>query len=68
MTIEEFRATLAKRRAPEGISPALHAMWEDAHGHWDAARKVTSPMPPIGIDVPVSRSRKIPLLMSGPGL
>ena len=40
MTIEEFKATLASDRAPEGMSPALRAMWEDARGQWDAAHQI----------------------------
>ena len=40
MTIEEFTATLASERAPEGISAALRARWEDARGEWDAAHQI----------------------------
>lgn len=40
MTLDEFRATLATERAPEGIAPALRAMWEDGRGRWDAAHQI----------------------------
>jgi len=40
MTLEEFRSTLAETAAPETLSPALKAMWEDAKGHWDAAHSI----------------------------
>jgi hypothetical protein len=40
MTLEEFRATLALQAAPEGVSPALRAMWEDAKGNWSAAHAI----------------------------
>jgi hypothetical protein len=37
MTLEQFRSTLAETAAPETLSPALRAMWEDAKGDWAAA-------------------------------
>jgi hypothetical protein len=40
MTLEQFRATLELPSAPEGLSPQLRAMWEDAKGHWDAAHHI----------------------------
>lgn len=40
MTIEEFRATLDHPAAPEALSPALRAMWEDAKGRWTAAHAI----------------------------
>ena len=40
MTIEQFRATLDQTAAPETLSPALRAMWEDAKGHWSAAHAI----------------------------
>ena len=40
MTIEHFRETLKREVAPDGLSQALRAMWEDARGHWDAAHEV----------------------------
>lgn len=40
MTIEQFLATLAQSAAPEGLSPALRAMWEDARGNWTAAHAI----------------------------
>lgn len=40
MTLEEFRSTLAQHAAPEGLSPALHAMWQDARGNWNEAHAI----------------------------
>lgn len=40
MTLERFRSTLAHTAAPEELSPALRAMWEDAKGNWNAAHSV----------------------------
>lgn len=40
MTIEQFRATLDQAAAPETLSPALRAMWEDAKGRWNAAHAI----------------------------
>ena len=40
MTIEDFKATLRNEAEPEGLSPALRAMWETARGKWDAAHQI----------------------------
>ena len=40
MTLEQFLATLAQHSAPEGLSPGLRAMWQDAKGNWDAAHSI----------------------------
>lgn len=40
MTLERFKATLLNDAPPEGLSPALRAMWEDARGKWDAAHQI----------------------------
>jgi hypothetical protein len=40
MTLEEFTASIAAGVAPEGLSPALRAMWEDATGKWSEAHRV----------------------------
>jgi hypothetical protein len=37
MTVEEFTSSLSASAPPAGLSPALHALWHDAHGDWDAA-------------------------------
>ena len=37
MTLDDFRSTLKAPQPPEDLSPALHAMWHDARGNWDAA-------------------------------
>ena len=40
MTVEEFRSTLVQAHAPEGLTPALRAMWEDAKGNWNEAHSI----------------------------
>ena len=40
MTLDEFRSTLEQSEAPESLSPALRAMWEDARGNWSAAHAI----------------------------
>jgi hypothetical protein len=40
MTIEHFKETLKREAAPDGLSPALRAMWEDARGRWHAAHQI----------------------------
>ena len=40
MTLEEFRSTLEQATAPQKLSPALRAMWEDAKGNWHAAHSI----------------------------
>ena len=40
MTLEQFRSTLAQHSAPDELSPALRAMWEDAKGHWNEAHAI----------------------------
>ena len=40
MTIEQFRRTLDQQVAPDALSPALRAMWEDAKGNWSAAHAI----------------------------
>src|SRR5215207_871487 len=40
MTVEEFRATLARAQAPDALTPALKAMWEDAKGNWNEAHSI----------------------------
>ncbi len=40
MTLETFRASLAQQAAPQGLSRALRAMWEDAKGHWSDAHSI----------------------------
>ena len=37
MTLDDFRLTLKAPQPPEDLPPALHAMWQDARGNWDAA-------------------------------
>ncbi len=40
MTLDEFRASLTQDEPPEGLPPALGALWHDARGDWDAAHGV----------------------------
>jgi hypothetical protein len=40
VTLDQFRSTLADEAAPENLSPALKAMWEDAKGNWSAAHSI----------------------------
>ena len=37
MTLIEWRASLAEAEPPEGLTPALAALWRDAKGDWDGA-------------------------------
>lgn len=37
MTLSEFRASLREPDPPEGLEPALAALWRDAKGDWDGA-------------------------------
>jgi hypothetical protein len=37
MTLAEFKRTTSRARPPDGLGPALIALWHDAHGDWDAA-------------------------------
>jgi hypothetical protein len=45
MKIDEFRATLAGAAPPAELSAALQAMWQDAHGNWDAAHQIAQDIP-----------------------
>lgn len=40
MTLEQFRSTLEQHSAPEGLAPALYAMWHDAKGDWNRAHSI----------------------------
>ena|SRR5215203_3260520 len=40
MTVDELRATLADEVPPEGLTPALNAMWQAAKGNWEAAHSI----------------------------
>jgi len=40
MTLQEFRSSLQGESAPDALSPALRAMWEDAKGNWSAAHAI----------------------------
>jgi hypothetical protein len=49
MTAAEFKGTSAASEPPAGLTPALLALWHDAHGDWDAAHQVAQDIPdPIG--------------------
>lgn len=40
MTYGNFRTSLNDEEAPSGLDPALHALWEDSRGNWDAAHQL----------------------------
>lgn len=40
MTYEEFRKSLQDDSAPSHLDPALHALWADGRGHWEAAHRL----------------------------
>src|SRR5687768_6679764 len=40
MTVEEFKASIAKTSPPTSISESLLAMWHDARGDWDRAHDI----------------------------
>lgn len=40
MDLESFKASVAKDAPPEGLSPALAALWHEAKGDWDQAHKL----------------------------
>lgn len=40
MTYDDFRTSLDNETAPPGLDPALHALWEDGRGNWDAAHQL----------------------------
>lgn len=40
MDFDTFKASLSGDAPPEGISPALAALWHDAKGDWDEAHKL----------------------------
>ena len=37
MDLEGFRASLGAAQPPPGLTPALQALWWDAHGDWERA-------------------------------
>ena len=39
MNLETFMSSLSDAAAPEGLSPALQALWQEAKGDWEAAHK-----------------------------
>jgi hypothetical protein len=40
MTLDDFKKSSGNPNPPDGVSPALAALWHDAHGDWDAAHRV----------------------------
>lgn len=45
MDFDAFRASLSAPAPPDGLSPALRALWQDARGHWDRAHEIAQDMP-----------------------
>jgi hypothetical protein len=39
MDLPAFRASLAEASPPESLTPALEALWLDAHGDWNGAHR-----------------------------
>ncbi len=37
MSFEDFQTAVGEGRFPEGLSPALQALWHDARGDWSRA-------------------------------
>lgn len=59
MTVEEFRATVTATRPPDGLEPALLALWQDARGDWSAAHETAQNVPdPAGAWVHAYLHRK----------
>jgi hypothetical protein len=40
MTLDELKASLTSTTPPDGLSPAIVALWHDARGDWEAAHRV----------------------------
>jgi hypothetical protein len=40
MTVDDFKTTLSGANMPDGLSPALQALWMEARGEWDRAHKM----------------------------
>ncbi len=45
MDFTDFFATLREETPPLRLSPALQALWHDAHGNWDAAHSLVDGAP-----------------------
>jgi hypothetical protein len=45
MTIDELRQSLSSEAPPDGIAPAVIALWHDARGNWDEAHRVAQDVP-----------------------
>jgi hypothetical protein len=39
VTLAEFKRTTTGTKPPATLSPALHALWQDARGDWEAAHQ-----------------------------
>jgi hypothetical protein len=40
MDLQQFKASLAHEAPPDGLGPALRAMWHQAKDDWDAAHRL----------------------------
>lgn len=40
MTLESFKSSVASGEKPNGLSPALQALWHDARGDWSKAHSL----------------------------
>jgi hypothetical protein len=48
MTLAEFKRSLARPKPPDGLAPALLALWWAGRDDWDAAHKIV--MDEAGVD------------------
>ena len=40
MTLDDFKKSIDNGKRPNGVSPALLAMWCEARGEWDEAHRI----------------------------
>ena len=40
MHLDDFEASLSKDTPPEGLTPALQALWHEAMGDWDRGHRI----------------------------
>lgn len=40
MDLETYKDSLDREEPPAGLSPALQALWQEAHGDWDEAHRL----------------------------
>ena len=40
MTLDDLKGTVAQAEPPDGLAPALRALWHDARGDWETAHRI----------------------------